>query len=370
MSEIKFKLTAGTDIGLERKNNEDNFVVCADLQTLEWFIPQKTDELLILGDKGCLLVVADGMGGMNAGEVASGIAIDTVKQMFDPSLLTEQITKDANSIIAYLKKVVKEADQAIKQHSLLDELTIGMGTTIAIAWVLKGYAYLAWCGDSRIYSYHPQAGLRQLSKDHSYVQQLVDTGKLDPKYAFDHPDGNIILRSLGDPEKKAVADTLAHQLSNEEILLLCSDGLSGLCRDNDLQEIIKDNYINLTSCKTELIQAALSAGGYDNITVVLFQQVSGGRVFESASTKKNPITHKLYKKIIWSVLLFFLLLLVGGIGFYYGKKSGERKIECNSKKNSAHRSRASEPPDRAWFFEYQASWEYTSQNFIGKSSYS
>jgi protein phosphatase len=331
MSEIKFNLTAGTDVGLKRNNNEDNFVVCADLQTPEWFIPQKTDELLILGDKGCLLVVADGMGGMNAGEVASGIAIDTVKQMFDPSLLTEQITKDTNSIIAYLKKVVKEADQAIKQHSLLDELTIGMGTTIAIAWVFEGYAYLAWCGDSRIYSYHPQAGLRQLSKDHSYVQQLVDTGKLDRKYAFDHPDGNIILRSLGDPEKKAVADTLVHQLSNEEILLLCSDGLSGLCRDNDLQEIIKDNYINLTACKTELIQAALSAGGYDNITVVLFQQVSGGKVFESASIKENSITHKRYKKIIWSVLLFFLLLLAGGIGFYYGKKISERKIECNQK---------------------------------------
>ncbi|MDH8701074.1 serine/threonine protein phosphatase PrpC [Dysgonomonadaceae bacterium PH5-43] len=317
MNEIKFKLIAGTDIGLERSNNEDNFVVCTDLQTTEWFIPQDVDEPLVLSDKGCLLAVADGMGGMNAGEIASSIAIETVKKMFDPSLLTEQITKDANSITTYLKKIINEADQAIKNHSQTNESNRGMGTTIAIAWVLDRYAYLAWCGDSRIYSYHPKVGLRQLSKDHSYVQQLIDDGRLDPKYAFDHPDGNIILRSLGDTEKKAVADTLVYQLSNEEILLLCSDGLSGLCRDSDLEEIIKDNYANLTSCKTELIQAALSAGGYDNITVALFQQVSGGKDFEPVVDKGNSVINKFYRKIIWIIIVFLLITLVGVISLNY-----------------------------------------------------
>lgn len=274
MSDLTFKLTVATNVGKVRTNNEDNFIVCPDLNDSNWLIPRNTNNVLDLKDSGCLLVVADGMGGMNAGEVASEIAIESVKEMFLTSNIS-RIRGKARTIEKFIEKVIVTADKKIKCHVETNPQTSGMGTTIVLAWVVDGYAYIGWCGDSRAYCYNPERGLWRLSKDHSYVQQLVDSGKLDSDLAFDHPNSNIITRSLGDSSAKAKPDIVSYKLSEGDMLVLCSDGLCGLCRDEEIASVIDIcNYSDIEDIKTSLISAALDAGGYDNVTVALFQCIS------------------------------------------------------------------------------------------------
>lgn len=273
MTDITFKLTAATNVGLIRSNNEDNFIVCPNLDSKSaWFVPDTPDQTLTLSKSGALFVVADGMGGMNAGEVASAIAIETVQEMFSQDDYSS-IINDDNKICKYMKRVVEKADRNIKERVKRDSSTEGMGTTIVMGWVIGCRVHICWCGDSRAYLFNPQVGLKRLSKDHSYVQQLVDEGKLDPELAFDHPNSNIITRSLGDSSQKAMPDYMSQRLSSGDIILLCSDGLCGLCDDPEILEVMSQEAESIDDVKNRLITAALNAGGHDNVTLTLFQVV-------------------------------------------------------------------------------------------------
>lgn len=246
MSEITFRLTAGTNVGCVRSNNEDNFTVNADLSQNNWFIPSDGAKYLPLEAAGALLVVADGMGGMNAGEVASEIAIKTIEKEFSIEDFTS-IVDEESKIESFMKSAIEKADSNIKQKVEEDPSTSGMGTTVVMAWILKDKVHIAWCGDSRAYRFNKKSGLSQLSKDHSYVQQLVDEGKLDPELAFDHPHSNIITRSLGDCSSKAKPDYRAFNLSDEDMIILCSDGLCGICRDEEILEVLdKQDFETIT----------------------------------------------------------------------------------------------------------------------------
>lgn len=267
MSEVKFLLTAGTNMGLVRQNNEDNYAVCANLANPEWSVPQ-VREFSDLGEYGSLLVVADGMGGENAGEVASQIAIETIQQEFIPQNF-EAFFEDDQLIQQFMKDVVKKADLEILNQSEQDGEKSGMGTTIVILWVLGHRAYVCWCGDSRCYVLSRRYGLTRLSKDHSYVQELVDMGELHPDYASEHPLSNIITRCLGNREKRAQPDTRIYELHQDDILMLCSDGLCGLCPDAMIEDVMETNRMDLEVCRDELISVALNAGGDDNVTVGL-----------------------------------------------------------------------------------------------------
>jgi protein phosphatase len=278
MNDIHFQLTAGTDVGLLRSNNEDNFVVSANLAELEWFIPEDKAIHIMLKEKGCLLVVADGMGGMNAGEVASGIAIDSIQKSFLSDHITDDVLHCVASIKNFMAAAIFSADNAIKEHTRENPDTSGMGTTIIMAWILDKKVYISWCGDSRAYSFHPESGLVRLSKDHSYVQELVDDGKLTEEEAFDHPDNNIITRSLGDPQRIAEADFVEYDLYNGEVILLCTDGLSGMLKDQEIEKIMADTADDIDVCKSTLIERALRKGGHDNVTVALCKIVSGADV--------------------------------------------------------------------------------------------
>lgn len=274
MADIKFRIAAKTDVGCARTNNEDNFQAAADLTapTMTWINNQSYD----LGDKGALLVVADGMGGMNAGEIASEIAIETIREYFTPDRITAEVIKNRFSIEKYMKDVVVEADHRIKQRST-DE-TRGMGTTIVMAWLIGDLCHVCWCGDSRAYIYNPVGGLFQVSKDHSYVQSLVDAGEISEEDAFDYPNSNVITRCLCDAKQKAVPDCLLNPqpLCNGDIILLCSDGLSGMLRDNEMQAIIEANRTDMNVLTDALIDGALKAGGNDNVTVAVATIDSGG----------------------------------------------------------------------------------------------
>lgn len=267
MSEVKFKLAAGTNVGLYRQNNEDNFVVCPDLAEGQWLIPQNED-FEALGSYGALLVVADGMGGMNAGEVASALAVETIQQLFTSETIA-QIVEDEKAIQDFMIHVVKTADLNILNRSNSDSSTQGMGTTVVMAWVLGRRAYVCWCGDSRCYVLNRHHGLMRLSKDHSFVQELVDRGELEPQYASEHPLSNVITRCLGNEEKRAEPEIRIYELYDGDTLMLCSDGLSALCQDELIASVMQEYGDNPTECRNELISAALSKGGHDNVTVAL-----------------------------------------------------------------------------------------------------
>ena len=267
MSELKIKLAAGTNVGLIRQNNEDNFVVCSDLSSSEWLIPQ-VDDYADLGEYGALLVVADGMGGANAGEVASAITVETIQECFVPDRLKNVIADDKD-IQEFMKAVVKQADVNILNRSKEDSSTQGMGTTVVMAWIVGRRAYICWCGDSRCYVLNKQKGLVQLSKDHSYVQELVDKGELNRELMHDHPLSNVITRCLGAEENRADPDTIVYELHDGDTIMLCSDGLSSLCHDDQIQDTMVEFREKTTECKNELISAALNNGGYDNVTIAV-----------------------------------------------------------------------------------------------------
>jgi protein phosphatase len=334
MSEVKFKLAAGTNVGLIRQNNEDNFVVCSDLSTSNWLIPQ-VDDSVDLGKYGTLLVVADGMGGANAGEVASAIAVETIQSMFVPERLEEAVASD-KSIQEFMKEVIQSADLNILHHSQEDSSTQGMGTTVVMAWILNDKAYVCWCGDSRCYVLSKHKGLVQLSKDHSYVQELVDKGDLDPDLMHDHPLSNVITRCLGDYNNRAKPETRIYQLHNDDVIMLCSDGLCGLCHDSEIQDVMMQFHENPTECKNELISAALSAGGYDNVTVALCaiemeeseeeadseeddKKTEEEEEKEELSTtiRSEIIGHHKKSRIVSRLLLILLLILIAAGAYLY-----------------------------------------------------
>lgn len=289
MNTIKFRIAAKTDVGLVRTNNEDNFQASSDLsqEQMRWV----NNEICSLGDKGALLVVADGMGGMNAGEVASELAIETIREYFSPDRLTPSVLKDRFSIEKHMNEAIIAADARIKEEARRRPETKGMGTTIVIGWILDGKLYISWCGDSRAYVYNPAAGLHQISKDHSYVQNLIDKGSLTREEAFDFPDSNIITRCLSDGSTKAKPESLLkpYELCDNDIIMLCTDGLSGMIRDSEIESIMQRNEHNMDTLVDELITAACDAEGSDNITICLCQILQGG-------SKCNPSVFDNYDK--------------------------------------------------------------------------
>lgn len=366
MKLFQFKLAARTDAAgkysptAPLEGNEDNMFVDKDLSN-EQQGAFTADEIVDLSDKGCLMVVADGMGGMNAGEVASAIAIQTVMDYFKSDKLTDSVLRDTKTRIRYLENVVVAADAAIKVDASQNPDHEGMGSTIILAWLCKGEVCLTWCGDSRAYLFRPSVGLKQVSKDHSYVQDLIDAGKITEVEAFDHPYSNIITRSLGDPEKKAKPESLSFPVYRGDIIMLCSDGLSGVLRDHktfvdgqrvdseNLEDIIRENRSSLAECRDFLFDAAQRNEWYDNVTAILCEIVEGEVLPEdlespfkpaaegtsnpsSSTVKKSHITisKKTLPFIIGIALILLGLIVFIGWKFLYPKpiSDAERWAKC------------------------------------------
>ena len=307
-----------------RPNNEDNYQLDDNLSDNSWGFT--ADAEVSLGEKGALLVVCDGMGGMNAGEVASDIAVKTIKEWFTTDKLTDRAIA---APCKYIASAIVAADAAIKAHSKTNPDTEGMGSTIVLAWLLGQKVYVGWCGDSRCYRFNPTLGLERLSHDHSYVQELVDAGKLTEELAFDHPNNNIITRSLGDPRGAAQPDTKEFDLYNQDIILLCSDGLCGTLRDNEIAELIKQHQTSMQECRDALWDADEAAGWTDNTTIALAQIISGGKDANAAtptansnneiSTSKAKLiaANKRLKFILSGVVVIILLCAIVATAYKY-----------------------------------------------------
>ena len=320
---ILFRMAARCEAA-GRPNNEDNYQLDDNLSDNSWGFT--ADAEVSLGEKGALLVVCDGMGGMNAGEVASDIAVKTIKEWFTTNKLTDAAIA---APCKYITSAIVAADAAIKAHSKTNPDTEGMGSTIVLAWLLGQKVYVGWCGDSRCYRFNPALGLERLSHDHSYVQELVDAGKLTEELAFDHPNNNIITRSLGDPRGVAQPDCKEFDLYNQDIILLCSDGLCGTLRDNEIAELIKQHQTSMQECRDALWDADEAAGWTDNTTIALAQIISGGKDATTAnktatastdiSTSKAKLiaANKRLKLILSGVVFIILLCAIVATAYKY-----------------------------------------------------
>lgn len=289
---ITFRLAAYTkaagkfDPNAPNKGNEDNFYLDDDVSD-ENLSHYETDVVTNLSSLGMVMAVADGMGGMNAGEVASEIAIETVKDFFGIGRVTSLIASNHESRKKYLEQVIIEADNRIKIQASQNSEQRGMGSTLIIAWIVGNELTLSWLGDSRCYRYNDINGLELLSKDHSYVQELADKGVITYEQTFIHPQNNIVTRSLGDESKKAKPDTRLFSLYKGDIILMCSDGLSGVLFDREfylennllstynIEDIIKNNKSSLQACREALFDAAEKSDWYDNVTVILCEITDG-----------------------------------------------------------------------------------------------
>ena len=280
---MKIKISSRLDIGKRRDNNEDALAYCSNLSQPDWREDDMTS-YLPLGDFGAIAVVADGMGGANAGEVASSISIDTIKDTFSADRVSAAVKGGEDAIKSLLLEAVKQADAAILQRIATDDGTQGMGTTIVVCWVLNEKAYIVWCGDSRCYSYYPTQGLRPLTHDHSLVQELVDKGEITTEEAFSHPDGNIITRGLGDFGSEVDPSFVVHPVKENETLMLCSDGLCGYCMDRAMEACMDQNHTDTSKCCQSLLQQALDAGGHDNISIITISLISDNQ------EQPSPIT--------------------------------------------------------------------------------
>ena len=240
---------------------------------------------------------------------SSAIAIDTVQEMFSPDKLPANVIEKPDTIKQFLKKVVSECDIRIKHKAKEDSSTAGMGSTIVISWLVNDKLYIAWLGDSRAYSFVPKKGIARLSKDHSYVQQLVDARAITEDEAMDHPNSNVITRSLGDTSQKAKADVIECDVEDGQIILLCSDGLCGVCKDEEIGGIIEEECSDLQKCKECLTTASLAAGGSDNITISLMQISKGADGHKSSDNDSLNKPSKYGLSAILSLLFGTAILL-------------------------------------------------------------
>ena len=252
-----------TDVGRTREHNEDAFVV-ADLSTGNATL-QPEVRTHALGDRGSLFMVADGMGGAAAGEIASAMAIDVVLRELSTAVTEAASAPDRETFAASLKRATATANAAIHTYAMEHPEYRGMGTTATIAGVLGDTLYLAQVGDSRAYLVRDGVAM-QITKDQSLMQKLIEAGEITEEEAEQSERRNIILQALG-PESAIKVDLTHQQVRRSDTLVLCSDGLSGQVRINEIGRIVTAEPDLMQVCK-QLIDLANENGGPDNITVI------------------------------------------------------------------------------------------------------
>lgn len=273
---MRFLIDAHTNLGNGREVNEDAFAYCPFVEDGKWIVSRTMGNPKSVDDSdtgvfqqqsslGSLLVVADGMGGASAGEVASAMAISTIQRLCSVEEMRRLAKCRDGEVHQFFKNVVLQADKEIRAYTLEHFETIGMGTTLVIAWVREGKADVIWCGDSRAYCYTPSGGLQRITTDHSYVQELCTRGEITADEMLTHPDSNLLTRCVGDTDFEARADAVTVTLQPNTLLMLCTDGLSGYSYEQDVERTI---YRNFVSARIPLVEMALQLEAQDNITVL------------------------------------------------------------------------------------------------------
>lgn len=234
---------AKTDVGKAREMNQDYYS-----------IPSSESDLQ-------LYILADGMGGYNGGEIASRLASETTKNYIQNNF--KKIEHDKEAILKLVKDAMEYANMVVYEESKKDENLQGMGTTLDVCFIYNSKIYIGHVGDSRIYLIKKDIA-RKITKDHSYVQQLVEDKKITREEAEHHPKKNMLLKALG-CTSYVEPDIRARNLEKDDILLMCSDGLTNMVEESKIYEVVRENKEKAPEI---LVNLANNAGGYDNITVI------------------------------------------------------------------------------------------------------
>ncbi|MCQ2426006.1 MAG: Stp1/IreP family PP2C-type Ser/Thr phosphatase [Lachnospiraceae bacterium] len=267
-----------SDVGRKRRTNQDSFAAVR------------------LYDNAFLAVVCDGMGGANGGNIASALAVKVFVEQVKKQLAAikneaaEGKTPDGAAIVSVLVRAVRRANEAVYFRAVEEEALKGMGTTLVAALVVNGELYVLNVGDSRLYRIE-DGKLRKITKDHSYVQYLLDRGEISESDAEKAGIRNIIIRSVG-TEEEVEPDAFAEPLNGEGFLLLCTDGLTNYVSEEELLKTvlapceigdITETDYELEDKTKRLIELANEGGGGDNITAVLMKYGT-----EKKETQKDP----------------------------------------------------------------------------------
>jgi len=234
-----------TDIGERRKINQD-YVFC------------QNDNI---GNLPNLFIVADGMGGHNAGDYASRFCVEYFTDRIKQSKLS--------SPVAMIEASVKETNEILRSKALEQSELEGMGTTFVVATIIDKILYVANIGDSRLYVIGKEE-IRQVTEDHSLVEAMVKQGELNPEEAKVHPNKNIITRALG-ANDTVEPDFFEVNLEDEDIVLMCSDGLTNMLEDETIAQIIRENQDDLKTAAETLVRCANENGGKDNIAIIIIK---------------------------------------------------------------------------------------------------
>lgn len=236
------KAFAKTDIGKAREINQDYYYISTT-------------------DKLNLYILADGMGGYNGGEVASKLAIDSVKKYIENNFEKEKETKE--SILNLIKSAIEYANMIVYEKSKEVKELEGMGTTLDVCLIYNNKIFIGHVGDSRIYRIR-QNVMRKLTKDHSYVQKLIEDGTITREEAMTHPKKNMLMKALG-CTPYVEPDVRARNYIAGDILIMCSDGLTNMVKEEEIYKTVIEDAVEAPK---KLIEQANKLGGYDNITVI------------------------------------------------------------------------------------------------------
>ncbi|HEY6835035.1 MAG TPA: Stp1/IreP family PP2C-type Ser/Thr phosphatase [Gaiellaceae bacterium] len=302
---------AVTDPGRRRRHNEDSYVC-----------------------EPPLFAVADGIGGAQAGELASSLAAAAVR---------DDSTNGRGDGRRRVDELIQEANRRVYQRQSEDASLSGMGTTMTVALVEEGYVWIGHVGDSRAYIVRDGA-LEQLTEDHSLVAELVRSGRLSPEEADTHPQRSVVTRALGtDPDVDV--DTFSVETRPGDLFMLCSDGLTSMVSDDGILEEIRKHRTDVRSAAKALVRAANKGGGEDNITVVFFEIQPDGDASERTVTLPPPEAdvdtgdedtldeldrvpavqagpprerkdHPVRRRVVFGTLLLLLVVIAGALGVW------------------------------------------------------
>lgn len=240
------KAFATSDVGRAREINEDYFSISYQDDPIQLFI------------------VADGMGGYNGGEIASKLAVTTAKEYILSNYETSKESKE--KLLELVKSASQYANMIVYEKAQAEEELRKMGTTLDICLIYQSRAFISHIGDSRIYRKRKDF-FRKLTKDHSYVQQLVDEGKITKEESMNHPKKNMLVKALGCTEY-IEPDGMIKGFIKGDIMLMCTDGLTNMVLETDIFNILRENHDNPAQ---KLVDKANEMGGMDNITAIIIK---------------------------------------------------------------------------------------------------
>ena len=242
------RVLAKSDIGRAREMNQDSF-----------YIPDVNSQIK-------LYILADGMGGYKGGEIASSLAVTSAKNYIINNI--QKIKKEKEEILSLVKSAIEYANLVVFEKAKEDKELHDMGTTLDICLIINNRVFIGHIGDSRVYRIRKNI-IRKLTTDHSYVEKLLKEGTITKEEAFHHPKKNMLMKALG-CNSLVEPDVLYKGFLKDDILLMCSDGLTNMLKEDEIYDVLLKNPVNPD---VALVNEANKNGGLDNITVIIVDNV-------------------------------------------------------------------------------------------------